>query len=413
VRDVGLLVALAAVASVALRRPWLGVIGLAFVGYMQPHSYAGGFMGHFPVYRALFAATVLGALLSREWRLPPRDWRVAVLLLFWLGLLISTWRSAFPFLAWPRLVEVSGVLGSAVLILLLIDTRKKLLVLMAAMAGSFALVSLKGGYWAIIYGFSDRVYGPPGSQYYDNNHFAVAAVMAIPLLVLWLRQTADRGLRVALGAGIALSILAALSSWSRGALLALGVTLVLLLTESRKKALALIPIALAAAVALAFLPEQWFERMETIASWQTEGSARGRLDAWRRGIEFTLGRPLLGAGFEGWLFGAKSPDWHSAYIEIMAEQGLVNFLFWMSLILGTLFSLTRLAWRYRGSADQAWVVDYSRALRASLIAYCVGGAFLGIAYWDLLYHLIAAAIVLGVAAAGRPVRALQPGAAGS
>jgi hypothetical protein len=52
------------------------------------------------------------------------------------------------------------------------------------------------------------------------------------------------------------------------------------------------------------------------------------------------------------------------------------------------------------------VADYAVALRASLVAYGVGGAFIGVAYWDLLYHLIATAILLEALAQRREAKAL-------
>ena len=393
-RDFGVLLSLAALACLALWRPWLGVIGLAFVGYLQPHTYAGDFARHLPIYKVLFAATVIGTLFTRDRQLPPRDWRVLVLVGLWLLFFLTTKFSWLPFLAWPRFVEVSAVLASTFLVLVLINTREKLFVLIAAIALAFGLVSFKGGFWAVIHGFADRVYGPPGSQYGDNNHFAVAAVMTIPLLLLWFRQSAAPWLKAALALAIVLSVFAALSSWSRGALLALGVTSMLLLIDSRKGAWALVPVVAAVVLALVLLPEQWFARMQTIGAYQVEGSAQGRLDVWRQGVGYALRSPFLGAGFEGWVVGKEGPDWHSAYVEIMAEQGLLAFTLWVSLILGTLVGLTHLAWSHRGNAESAWVRHYSSALRASLVAYCVGGAFIGIGYWDLLYQLIAAAIVL-------------------
>jgi len=94
----------------------------------------------------------------------------------------------------------------------------------------------------------------------------------------------------------------------------------------------------------------------------------------------------------------------------MAEHGLLAFALWASLILGTLVGLTRLAWRHRGGGESDWVRQYSMALRTSLVAYCVGGAFIGIAYWDLLYQLIAAAIVLETLTGRLVAPALQPDA---
>jgi probable O-glycosylation ligase (exosortase A-associated) len=411
-RDFGLLVSLAALACVALWRPWLGVIGLAFVGYLQPHTYAGDFARNLPIYKILFAATVIGTLFTRDRQLPPRDWRVLVLVGLWLFFLLTTTFSWLPFLAWPKFVEVSAVLASTFLVLVLINTREKLFILIAAIALAFGLVSLKGGFWAIIHGFADRVYGPPNSQYGDNNHFAVAAVMTIPLLLLWFRQSTPPWLKAALALAIVLSVLAALSSWSRGALLALGVNSILLLIDSRKGAWALAPVVGAVVLALLLLPDQWFARMETIGAYQDDGSARGRLAVWQQGLGYALNSPFLGAGFEGWVVGRTGNDWHSAYVEIMAEHGLLAFLLWISLVLGTLVRLTQLAWRHRGSAESAWIRHHSSALRASLVAYCVGGAFVGIAYWDLLYQLIAAAIVLEALSDRLVSRTLEPAPGG-
>lgn len=395
-RDLGVLLSLLSLAGLALWRPWLGVLGLVFFGYLQPHSYTNGFMSDFPVYRTLFAATVVGALFTRDRRLPPGDWRVFVLLALWLTFFISTKFAGLPFLAWPKLLQVSMVLASTFLIPILINTREKLFWLITAMALSFALVAFKGGYWTIIHGFTDRVHGPPGSQYADNNHFAVAAVMTIPLLVLWFRQSSDHRLKGALTLAITLSAFATLSSWSRGGLLALLATVLMLILSAggRRGGFALIALLGALLLASSLMPEKWFERMETIGAYQSDGSAQGRFFAWERGSSYALASPLVGGGFDGWVVIARGRDWHSAYIEILAEHGMVAFALWISLILGTLVWLVWLGWRHRGRGDSAWVTDYSTAIAASLVGYCVGGAFLGIAYWDLLYHLIAASIVL-------------------
>ena len=48
----------------------------------------------------------------------------------------------------------------------------------------------------------------------------------------------------------------------------------------------------------------------------------------------------------------------------------------------------------RGDPDRKWAFDLSRMLQASFVAYAVGGSFLGLAYFDLLYHLVALTILL-------------------
>ena len=44
--------------------------------------------------------------------------------------------------------------------------------------------------------------------------------------------------------------------------------------------------------------------------------------------------------------------------------------------------------------DCEWIVSLSRMLIVSMCSYAVGGAFLGMAYFDLYYHLIALTVIL-------------------
>jgi len=148
-----------------------------------------------------------------------------------------------------------------------------------------------------------------------------------------------------------------------------------------------------AGVALFGLPDAWFVRMQTIATPEMEASAATRLELWRLGWDFGLQHPWLGGGFGGWVYltlpvGA-SRAWHSAYIELLAEHGFVGLALWAALILGSVLSLTRMLWR-----RQRTLADEAAMLRASLAAYLVGAAFLSIAYWELLWVMVACAILV-------------------
>lgn len=400
-RDAAILAALLGLAAAAFHRAWLGVVGLAVVGFLHPQGYATGFLAGAPVYQAGFlvvCAAAVKALVVDKWR-PVLfwDWRLAAIGLLWAWFALTTWQAINPWAAWLKLWDVAKILPPLILLLLLIDTREKLAALIAAIGLSIALAAIKGGYWAIMTGFNDRVYGPPGSPYAGNNEFAVAVVMAIPLLVLWRRASADAGLRRVLVAVIALCYVAVLTSWSRGGLLSLGVVTALLALQSRRRWLALAAIAGGAALVAASFPEAWFGRMQTIAAFQGEGSAQARLEIWRIGLDFVAAHPLLGGGFDGWVFASLPTgthrDWHNAYIELAAEHGLIGLGLWAALVLGSIASLIATARRARRSAI-AWPADYAAMLGASLAGYLAGAAFLGIAYWELLYWLLAASMLV-------------------
>jgi probable O-glycosylation ligase (exosortase A-associated) len=400
-RDLSLLLILLGLVSLAWWRPWLGVMGLAFIGGMHPQGYAGGFMKTFPIYMTLFAVVALAAARDywrwRAWPRLPIDWRLLLILLIWGQFVLSTSQAINPWAAWPKMWEVAKLLPPLVLILLLIDSREKLLALNLTMALSVAVVVFKGGYWAVMTGFQDRVYGPPDSQYGDNNEFAVATAMAIPLLVLWYRETGHHALRLVLAGMIALSFASALSSWSRGGLLSLGVVALLLIWHSRRKWLALPLLAVGVGLMFVNLPQEWFVRMGALGAGELDASALSRLEVWRLGWAHALERPWFGGGFQGWVYLSLPTggllDWHSAYVEMAAEHGLLGLALWGALLLGSMLALTVLIGRGRRER-LPWLENHAAMLRASLAAYMVGAAFLGIAYWQMLYLIIVSTVLL-------------------
>lgn len=415
-RDLAILFILLGLAWAAWLRPWLGVLGLAVLAYLNPHAYGVGFIRTFPVYLTLFAVVALSLAwdVYRHRTLPrlPWDWRIAVFPLLWACFLFTTWHSQFPWAAWIKLSDISKIFLALLPTLLLIDSRQKLFYLVITIAVSFGLVTLKGGYWAVMTGFQDRVYGPPGSHFAGNNEFAVAMAMNIPLLVLWLREARHTGLRWFLMALVGLSYAAVLSSWSRGGLITLGVTTLFLLWSGKRRYL-MVPLLLAGGVlAFTVLPAKWFERMGTISTFEQDESASSRLEVWRVGFAYAREHPLTGAGFDGWIAVQPDPEaslaWHSSYVQIVTEHGLLGFALWCLLIFGSMLSLSRLGWLTRRARAPPWVGDYAAMLRASLAAYAAGGLFLGLAYWDIPYHLIVLSLLLGQLASRKEGASTSP-----
>jgi len=393
-RDIAVLLFLCGGIAVSFWRPWLGVLALAVFSYMNPHAYAWGFMKHFPVYQTLFIAVALAYLVRPGEKQPlPKDWRIPVFFILWFYFFLTTLTALVPSAAWAKLLEVSKIYLPFIFTLKLINTRKKLFMLIITIAASFGLLAVKGGIWALGSGFTNRVYGPNGTQFFENNAFAIAILMTVPLLILWLRETTDKRIKIVILGAIPLCFVAALSSFSRGAFLTMGVLIPILLWHSKRKYLAAPVVVAGIFLALGSLSERWFDRMSTIETYQQDASAVGRLQVWHDGFNYALSHPFSGAGFEGWLW-VTERDWHSSYIEIMAEHGLIAFGLWMSLLFGTILSLTRLARLGRRIPEMQWVTNYSTMLRASLIAYATGTLFLGLSYWDIFYHLVFISVLL-------------------
>lgn len=392
-RDISVLIFLIICISATFWRPWLGVICLAVFSYLNPHAYAWGFMSTFPVYLVMFIVAFIAMLTSKDRQALPKDWRIYVFYMLWLYFFLTTLNAIVPDAAWPKLIEVSKIYLPFILTLVLINNRDKLHYLIITIAASIGLVGVKGGIWAIGTGFSNRVYGPPGTQFYENNAFAVAVLMIIPLLILWRRETTIRYVKYALSVAIPLCFAAAVSSWSRGALVTMAVLLAVLIWNSQRKYFAIPLVVIGTFLAVGQLPEEWFGRMHTIQTYEEDKSAMGRIDTWKAGYNYAIEHPLLGAGFDGWRYVATK-DWHSSYIEILAEHGFVALTMWLSLLFGSIISLTRLNIKAKKFQSLNWVSNYAVMLRASLIAYATGTAFLGLSYWDIFYHIVFISVLL-------------------
>ncbi|MBS3955275.1 MAG: putative O-glycosylation ligase, exosortase A system-associated [Methylomicrobium sp.] len=392
-RDIVVLIFLAACIIAAIKKPWWGVLSLAIFSYMNPHAYAWGFVRTLPVYYVLFLIVVFRTLTTKDKQAIPADWRVIFFIFLWVYFIFTTTQAYMQDVAWERFWFVTKIYIPFYFTLILINNRYKLYCLIATIGASIGIVGFKGGIFAVLSGFGHRVYGPPATQFEDNNSFAVAVLISIPLILIWQKETLSPLIKKGILFCIPFIFAASLSSWSRGALLTMTVLILMLIWNSKRKYL-VIPIVLVGAFFVKdYLPQEWFGRMETLETYQEDESAMGRIEAWTDGWHHTLEHPFTGAGFEGWRNVTKR-DWHSSYVEMFSEHGFIAFSLWLSLILGTVINLTLLPKKTRNVEGMDWVNHYCFMVRASLICYMVGTAFLGLSYWDLLYHLIFIAVLI-------------------
>jgi probable O-glycosylation ligase (exosortase A-associated) len=392
-RDYVVLIFLAGCIYAALKKPWLGVLSLAIFSYLNPHAYAWGFVRSLPVYYVLFLVVAFRTFTAKDKDSIPKDWRITVFILLWIYFAITSTQAYFPDIAWQRFWFITKIYLPFFFTLVLINTRFKLYCLVVTIAASIGIVAVKGGLFAILHGFSARVYGPPATQFEENNAFAVAMLICIPLLLIWQRETRNSLFKKGILLAIPIIYAASLCSWSRGALITMTVLTLMLILNSKHKLLAIPLVLIGAFFVKDYLPQEWFGRMHTLETYQEDSSAMSRIQAWTDGWNHTLEHPFVGAGFDGWRE-VTQRDWHSSYVEMFSEHGFIAFGLWLSLIVGTLISMTTLPNKTFQVEGMEWVANYCFMLRASLICYMVGTAFLGLSYWDLLYHLIFIAVLV-------------------
>lgn len=402
-RDIVLTLAVAIALPFMVWRPPFGALSWTWWGLMNPHRLTWGFAYSAPFAQWIIGATVLGALFSPEPKRAKGGAATVVLFLFIVYVAVTTLFALVPDRASPMLERTVKVQIGTFIALFLLYKREHVIALMSVIAAAIGFYAVKGGIYTITTLGAGRVWGPPDSFIADNNAFALATIMSIPVWAfLYTQCSRRRWLRWAILAAIGLSALSALGSQSRGALVAIIAMAVFLWAKSRRKLITGSAIALIGVALVSFMPTFWMQRMETIANYEQDSSAVGRIETWKMLWNLAQDRPLIGGGFgtyARWVFEIYNPgysgwhDAHSIYFQVLGEHGFVALglflLFWL------------LVWRMCGQVaratehrvDARWAYWVAQMTKVSLVAYFVGGAFLNLAYWDMPYYLFVAVAV--------------------
>lgn len=400
-RDLLIIAIVLAAGVTALKKPWIGIMLWTWLSVMNPHRFTWGFAYSAPL--AAFAAgtTMLGFLMTRDRESPFKGSATVllVMLMFWMTL---SWMfglsMAGDYEQWKRVMKIDGMI---ILSLALLHTKEHILALLWVASGSLALLGAKGGLFTLLTGGSYRVWGPPGSFVEGNNEFALALVMTIPLLRFLQLQLTNKWARWGMTASMLLCGIAALGSYSRGGLLAIGAMSLALWWRGRNKLIVGLGLLLAVAVVMGFMPDMWMGRMSSIADYEQDSSAIGRISAWWTAWNIGLHYPF-GAGFDTArpeLFAIYSPyptmvhAAHSIYFQMLGSHGFVGLF----LFLGVGWCTWRSAgWLRKNAKDipqAAWCAELGALCQVALIGYAVGGAFLSLAYFDLPYDIMVAVVL--------------------
>ncbi len=381
-----------------LRRPFIGILLWCVFSYMNPHRFTYGFAYEFPFAAIIAGATIGGLLFSKESKRIPWNSLTTVWVLFIAWMCLTTLFALVPQDAYPYWGRSMKIQLMTFVTIIVMTTRVRLNALIWAIVISLGIFGIKGGIFAIKTGGEVMVWGPPKSFIEDNTSLALALVMILPLMRYLQLQTASRLVRHGLSAAMMLTVLSIFASYSRGAVLAVAAMGLFLLLKSRKKALIILMALVVLPTMLSFMPEQWFERLHTIKTYEQDASALGRINAWWFAFNVAVERPLVGGGYQVFdpeLFKRYAPepenfhDAHSIYFQVLGEHGFVGLILFV--LLGWL-TFRSAAWVIRHTnelAELTWARDLASMIQVSIIGYAVGGAFLGLAYFDLYYHLVA------------------------
>jgi len=387
-----------------LKKPYIGILLWSWLGYMNPHRLSYGFAYTMPFAQVTAIITMMALLLSKEKKSFPITPLTTTWLFFILCLSISTLFAIFPEQAFEQLIKVLKIQLVVFLTLLLINDKKKLNQLIWVIALSIGFYSIKGGVFTLMTGGSFRVWGPSGTYIAGNNEIGLATLMIIPLFFYLRQQVHQKWLKNTLLAFAILSVFTVLGTQSRGAFLALGVISLFLWLKTSNKVITGVIGGIFIVLAISFMPKTFMDRMDTIETYQEDNSAMGRINAWTLAINIANDRFFAG-GFNHWspktyALYAPDPDHvldvHSIYFEVLGENGYPALILFLTLLFLTWRSAAWVIKQTKDNKELLWCSQLMKMIQVSLLAYCSGGAFLGLAYWDLPYHLISIVVITRV-----------------
>jgi probable O-glycosylation ligase (exosortase A-associated) len=255
----------------------------------------------------------------------------------------------------------------------------------------------------------------------DNNDFALALVMNVPLL--WYLGLSERRiplLRRATQVAVVLTVVTVVLTHSRGGFLSLCATALWIAWRSGKLVRASLVLVTLGLLFPLVAPQHVLDRLGSISSESGDSSINARYIAWQTAGKMIEANPMLGVGMRNFQTSfleysivppsEGSPTYvaHNSYLQIWAESGTPAFLVYL-VLLASVFVVCRRVFRLgRQRPDMAWAADYARMMEATTAGFLVGAFFLNRGHFDLIYHWLALVSCLAGVAFAIQRRAPEP-----
>ncbi len=416
-RDVILFIIIAISIPISFFRPYFGILIWTWIAFFNPHRFTWGFMYNSPLAAAVAAPTLLGCLFTSKLNRNILKLETLVLAGLWAWFAITFLHALqVPLFqehladAKLELLRVSKILLMTFVMILLVNSYRKFKYLVVVTAACFGVLAMRGTIFGLRTGGESRVFGPHDSFLTDNNAFALAINMALPMFLFLARDEKRRSYRWLLYLAFVFGVISVVLTYSRGGLLGLVAVLLSITLKSNYKLVSSFFVALACVGVFAFAPPQWMDRMTGLARGEVDRSGHQRLVSWGTSWNFAMDYPITGGSFNALpnvqLFQRYQPEPlpggflssgpHSIYFQMLEEQGFVGLTLYLFLVGSCWASLLSLRRRSGRSPLSQWIVPYTHMIEVSLLGFLVSGAFLGFANFDLFYQLVAMVIILKV-----------------
>lgn len=386
----------------SFRRPFQGLLLFSWLAYMRPQDLCWGFA------RTLRLSFLVAFIMVGGWFAYERGrrafarWDFRSYAILMLGLLVTiSYAFAFQHDEYTNkyYFEFLKILVIALFTTGQVDSPQRFRVMAWTIALCLAFFGIKGGIFGVLSGGRPIIRGP-GGMMEDNNDFALALVMNVPLLWYLGIGEGKAWVRTATQIGVALTVITIVLTHSRGAFLALSFTALWIAWRSGHLARALGALLLLALLFPVLAPREVLERLATIGDTK-ESSANARLNAWATALRMIQDNPVWGVGLRN--FQSSYRDYsvvplgqdattyvaHNSYLQIWAEGGSLAFVVYLMLIASVFLTCRRIYRLGRIQPELAWAGNYARMMEATTVGFIIGAFFLNRGHFDLWYHWLA------------------------
>lgn len=421
-RDIVLIALLPFFIVAILKRPFVGLGLWIWTAMLNPNGWVFGVATSIRFNFIFAALTIGGYLVSKRKQRLQLGLIGGLIFLFLAWTLVSTFNAKSPSeTAWSEWIKLTKIVTLFLFITLIIDRKLHIDFFLWSLIFSVGFFAVVEGLKYIVSAGGHNIEGLQGHILQDNNQLALAFAMLLPICFYILGEYGKKSwvLKLGLIGVITLIVTAIIGTNSRGGLLALASVGGYLFIKSKRKLLFFFLIVCIGSLMVGLIPEQWYNRMDTISNADSDASFMGRVVAWKLSFILASQNPLIGGGFKALEFfpvwadlsrdfsqfsffysGNVLPDplrghaAHSIYFQVLGDHGFVGLIIFVLILVLSFLKAGEIAKKARLADGPVWLINLATMLRLSIFTYAVGGAALSFAYFDMIYSIYALVIVL-------------------
>lgn len=332
--------------------------------------------------------------------------QIAIILLFLGHTFLSMLQSEHLSYGWYSWKEFCKSIVITYLIVILVTDVIRFRMILLMMAFSLGLEQAKQGWYYLLFPPDWGSVNANSIAFLgDNNGVAVGMLMLVPVIGFLAHTTQRKWVGHFYRFLLVGVLFRALTTYSRGGFLAcLGMGGMYWL-RSKQKLRLLLGMGVLLAIVMPALPASFWDRINTIQTYEEDESSTGRLHFWQVAIRMANANPVFGVGFFAYMPAYDTYDFlqgeygrqravHSSFFGALAELGYVGFFLYGAIFCSAFRNCQRVRKLAARAAVPAELGQGAAALEASLVAFFVGGAFVTFQYIEILWHFIGLTIVL-------------------